>query len=281
MNLIVCNIERRINELFFIFPLFTKVLGFAIGAMFVREVFHGDSKPQAERMINEIRTAFRDNFRNLKWMDKETRNLANEKAEAISDMIGFPDYILNPKELDEKYKDLDITANQYFDNNLRLNIYNLKKNLERIDQPVNKTRWSMSPPTVNAYYTPTKNQVVFPAGILQMPFFDFNNPKSLNYGGIGVVVGHEITHAFDDQGREYDKYGNLHQWWNDKTINKFKTLTDCFVNIIENMLHRHLLNFQRNSFSLILQVRQYGNYKINGKSLNGKQTLGENIADNG
>ncbi|CRK96791.1 CLUMA_CG009917, isoform A [Clunio marinus] len=190
----------------------SNVLGFAIGAIFVREVFHGDSKPQAEEMINEIRTAFKENLRKLSWMDKETRILAEDKADAISDMIGFPDYILNPSQLDEKYKDLDIDAKQYFENNLKLNTYNLKKNLERLDQPVNKTRWSMSPPT--------------------------------------------ITHAFDDQGREYDKYGNLHQWWNDKTINKFKSLTDCFV-------------------------KQYGNYKINGKNLNGKQTLGENIADNG
>ncbi|XP_070502213.1 endothelin-converting enzyme homolog isoform X4 [Chironomus tepperi] len=232
------------------------VLGFAIGAMFVREVFHGDSKPQAEEMIDEIRTAFKENLKRLNWMDPETRTLAEEKADAISDMIGFPDYILDPKQLDEKYKDLEIDPKQYFDNNLKINTYNLKKNLERLDQPVNKTRWSMSPPTVNAYYTPTKNQVVFPAGILQTPFYDAANPKSLNYGAIGVVVGHEITHAFDDQGREYDKYGNLHQWWNDKTIKKFKDRTDCFV-------------------------KQYGNYKINDKNLNGKQTLGENIADNG
>ena len=181
--------------------------------MFVREVFHGDSKPQAEEMINEIRSAFKENLRKLNWMDKETKSLAEEKADAISDMIGmcayfyslsyhlsmifvcagFPDFILVPSQLDEKYKDLEVDEKQYFENNLKLNTYNLKKNLERLDQPVNKTRWSMSPPTVNAYYTPTKNQVVFPAGILQMPFFDFNNPKSLNYGGIGVVVGHEIT----------------------------------------------------------------------------------------
>lgn len=225
------------------------MLGFAVGAMFVREVFHGDSKPQAEEMINEIRSAFKENLRQLSWMDKETKTLAEEKADAISDMIGFPSYILVPAQLDEKYKDLEIDDKQYFENNLKLNTYNLKKNLERLDQPVNKTRWSMSPPTVNAYYTPTKNQVVFPAGILQMPFFDFSNPKSLNFGGIGVVVGHgkfnffllinrrvlitlltsEITHAFDDQGREYDKFGNLHQWWNEKTIKKFKSLTDCFV----------------------------------------------------
>lgn len=117
------------------------VLGFAIGAMFVREVFHGDSKPQAEEMINEIRTAFKDNLSELSWMDKETRTLADEKADAISDMIGFPDYILDPVQLDEKYKDLEISDKLYFDNNLKLNTFNLKKNLERLDQVVNKTRY--------------------------------------------------------------------------------------------------------------------------------------------
>lgn len=122
-------------------------------------------------------------------MDKETRSLAEDKADAITDMIGFPDYILDAAQLDEKYRDLDIDNRTYFDNNKKINIYNLKKNLERLDQPVNKTRWSMSPPTVNAYYTPTKNQVVFPAGILQIPFFDVNNPKSLNFGAMGVVMG--------------------------------------------------------------------------------------------
>lgn len=109
--------------------------------MFVREVFHGESKPQAEEMINEIRTAFKENLRKLNWMDKETKALAEEKADAISDMIGFPDYILDPAQLDEKYKDLEIDGNQYFDNNLKLNAYNLKKNLERLDQPVNKVRY--------------------------------------------------------------------------------------------------------------------------------------------
>lgn len=103
---------------------------------------------------------------------------------------------------------------------------------------------------MNAYYTPTKNQIVFPAGILQLPFYDITNPKSLNFGGMGVVMGHELTHAFDDQGREYDKFGNLHQWWNNKTIERFKERANCFVN-------------------------QYNKYEINGKHLNGKQTLGE------
>lgn len=231
-------------------------IGFAIGAMFVREVFNGEAKPQAENMINSVRLAFKDNLKNLQWMDAETRILANEKADAISDMIGFPDYILNPQLLDERYKMLEIDPNNYFENNVKLNVFNLKKNLEKLDQPVNKTKWGMTPTTVNAYYTPTKNQIVFPAGILQLPFYDITNPKSLNFGGMGVVMGHELTHAFDDQGREYNAQGNLHQWWNNKTIERFKERANCFVN-------------------------QYNKYEINGKHLNGKQTLGENIADNG
>lgn len=161
-------------------------IGFAIGAMFVREVFNGEAKPQAEEMINSVRLAFKENLKNLEWMDPETRILANEKADSISDMIGFPDYILNPQLLDDRYKLLDIDPNNYFDNNVKLNVFNLKKNLEKLDQPVNKTKWGMTPPTVNAYYTPTKNQIVFPAGILQLPFYDITNPKSLNFGGMGV-----------------------------------------------------------------------------------------------
>ncbi|XP_026682311.1 endothelin-converting enzyme homolog [Diaphorina citri] len=117
-------------------------------------------------------------------------------------------------------------------------------------------KWSMTPPTVNAYYTPTKNQIVFPAGILQAPFYDINQQQALNYGGMGVVMGHELTHAFDDQGREYDKEGNLHQWWNNATIARFKEQAECFVH-------------------------QYNNFTLDGMSVNGKRTLGENIADNG
>lgn len=224
--------------------------GFAVGAMFVREVFHGESKPQAEEMINEVRNAFKNNLKNMKWMDNETKKSAEIKADAISDMIGFPDYILNPQQLDEKYKELTIDPKKYFDNNIKVTIFNMKKNLEKLDQPVNKTRWDMTPSTVNAYYTPTKNQIAFPAGILQMPFYDINNPRSLNFGAMGVVMGHELTHAFDDQGSEYDKDGNLHSWWNNKTLIRFREKTDCFQ-------------------------KQYGNYTINGKNVNGKQTLGK------
>ncbi|KOX79211.1 Endothelin-converting enzyme 1 [Melipona quadrifasciata] len=231
-------------------------MGFAIGAMFVREVFHGKSKPMAEKMIDQVRKAFTKNLKNLDWMDAETRRAAEEKANAITDMVGFPNFILKPNELDERYSDLIIKKNEYFQNNIRVNKYNLRKNLEKLDQPVNKTTWIMTPPTVNAYYWPTKNQMVFPAGILQSPFYDIENPNSLNFGGIGVVMGHELTHAFDDQGREYDLHGNLNQWWNNATIERFKNRTECFV-------------------------EQYSKFGIHGQHVDGRQTLGENIADNG
>ncbi|XP_044260101.1 endothelin-converting enzyme homolog isoform X2 [Tribolium madens] len=232
------------------------VLGFAIGAIFVREVFNLESKTQAEEMINNVRNAFKGNFAKLKWMDEDTRKAAVIKADAISDMIGYPQFIRDSKQLDDRYEELDVHSDTYFVNNLNINFFNLRKNLEKIKEPVNKTTWSMAPSTVNAYYTPTKNQMVFPAGILQNPFYDPSFPPSLNYGGMGVVMGHELTHGFDDQGREFDKDGNLNHWWKKKTIDLFKARTKCVVD-------------------------QYNKYTINGKNVNGNQTLGENIADNG
>lgn len=231
-------------------------IGFAVGAMFVREVFHGEAKTQGEIMIDNIRNAFKRNLKNLKWMDAETRRAAEVKADAITDMIGFPDYILHKDELDKQYADLTVKPNEYFENNIAFNLFSLKNDLIKLDKPVNKTKWGMTPSTVNAYYTPTKNQIVFPAGILQLPFYDGDNPKCVNYGAMGVVMGHELTHAFDDQGREYDRFGNLNQWWNNGTIKNFKARAKCIQ-------------------------EQYSNYSMDGQHLNGKQTLGENIADNG
>lgn len=233
-----------------------EVIGFALGAMFVREVFHGESKPMAENMINEIRDAFKENLPLLKWMDSDTRKLAKEKADAITDMIGFPEFILDPKQLDKKYEEMEFSEDEYFNNNIEVGKFALRSNMRKLDRPTNRSEWKMTPPTVNAYYTPTKNQIVFPAGILQAPFYDPYYPKSLNFGAMGVVMGHELTHAFDDQGREYDKYGNLHQWWKNSTIENFRERTQCIID-------------------------QYTSYEINGENLNGKQILGENIADNG
>ncbi|ODM96996.1 Endothelin-converting enzyme 1 [Orchesella cincta] len=231
-------------------------LGFAVGAMFIREAFHPEAKPMAQHMIEKIRSAFQDNLVNLPWMDDETRQLAKDKAAAITDMIGYPDFILNKDQLDKKYEGLEISETDYFGNNVRVSKFSLKKNLEKLDEPVNKTKWGMTPPTVNAYYSPTSNQMVIPAGILQRPFFDPEFPKSINFGAIGVVFAHELTHAFDDQGREYDKFGNLRMWWRNETISRFKNQTECIVS-------------------------QYSGYKIDGERVNGRQTLGENIADNG
>ncbi|XP_065218845.1 endothelin-converting enzyme homolog isoform X3 [Planococcus citri] len=240
------------------------VLGFAVGALYVREAFHGNSKPltfdfsftQAKKMINDIRDAFKQNFEKLRWMDLQTLLLAKNKADSITDMIGFPDYILDPKELNSKYEGLDIKEDEYFLNNIRINQFRIKENLEKLDQPVNKSKWLMTPSTVNAYYSPNTNRIVFPAGILQAPFYDQDQQLSLNYGAIGVVMGHELTHAFDDQGREYDSNGNLNRWWKNITIERFKNATQCVIN-------------------------QYSDFHVNGKYISGVRTLGENIADNG
>ncbi|KAL1501599.1 hypothetical protein ABEB36_006896 [Hypothenemus hampei] len=231
-------------------------LGFAVGAIFVREFFNNEAKEYAEIMINNVRSAFKKNFNNLNWMDDQTRKLAIAKADAVSDMIGYPEFIKDVNHLDEKFDNLTVRSDTYFDNNLNIVSYKLRQNLKKINEPVNKTTWSMVPSEVNAYYTPTKNQMALPAGILQSPFYDLSFPASLNYGAIGVIMGHELTHGFDDQGRQYDKNGNLNHWWNNRTVAKFKERAKCFVD-------------------------QYSNYQINGLYVNGNQTLGENIADNG
>ncbi|GFS15941.1 endothelin-converting enzyme 1 [Elysia marginata] len=231
------------------------VLGFAVGALFVEETFKGGSKEKAKEMIENVRTAFTDNLPNLDWMDDATRAAALDKANAVTDMIGYPNYILDHAKLDKKYEDLKINKSDYFNNNLAYTQYIFKKSYEKLRKtPLNE--WAMSPPTVNAYYTPSKNTIVFPAGILQAPFYDQNFPKSLNYGAMGVVMGHELTHGFDDQGREYDKYGNMKSWWGADAVKKFKQKSQCMID-------------------------QYNNFELHGEHERGKQTLGENIADNG
>ncbi|XP_076035689.1 M13 family metallopeptidase neprilysin 3 isoform X2 [Oratosquilla oratoria] len=231
-------------------------MGPAVGAMYVRKAFQGNSKNVTESMIQGVRKAFRESIMNLDWMDNKTRQAAIGKADAITEMIGFPEYILDEDQLNDKFHGLKVNERQFFENNQRVLEYKVKESFELLFKPVNKSRWDMSAPTVNAYYTPTKNEIVFPAGILQAPFFHIDYPRSLNYGAVGVVMGHELAHAFDDQGRKYNKDGNLHQWWEQKTIDRFKLKTACMV-------------------------EQYSQYSLNGEKLNGKLTLGENIADNG
>jgi len=231
------------------------VLGFAVGAQFVNETFDNKTKPEAENMIKMITKAFRQGLVEADWMDEKTRSQAEKKADKITNMIGYPDYIVNNTALEEKYKNLSVGGG-YFENNLNFNQWVLEENLKKLDKPVEKNKWGMTPSTINAYYTPLKNQIVFPAGILQAPFFSMSRPQSLTFGAMGVVMGHELSHAFDDQGRQYDADGNMRNWWKNDTLEAYKEKIKC----IEN---------------------EYGNFTVNGEHINGLQTLGENIADNG
>ncbi|XP_048581607.1 endothelin-converting enzyme homolog isoform X2 [Nematostella vectensis] len=230
--------------------------GMAIGLLFVDQTFKKESKTSAERMIKDIRNVFIDNLQNLNWMDEKTRKVAKEKAEAIRENIGYPDFIKNKTALELEYSGQGVDKTKYFWNQYERRKFYNQKNLDELGKPVDKTKWSMNPPTVNAYYSSTDNKIVFPAGILQDPFYEGDHPNSLNYGGIGMVVGHEITHGFDDNGRKFNKDGNLLTWWTNNSIEAFKKKTDCLV-------------------------KQYSSYEFHGKKLNGLQTLGENIADNG
>ena len=193
------------------------VLGFAIGAQFVNQTFLSGTKAQAEHMIELITEAFKKGLIEADWMDTTTREEAEKKAEKITNMIGFPDYITNNTALEEKYKNLSVSED-YFQNNLQFNQWVLRENLLKLKKKVEKNKWGMTPSTINAYYTPLKNQIVFPAGILQAPFFSLNRPQSLNFGAMGVVMGHELSHAFDDQGRQYDGVGNMRNWWRNDTL---------------------------------------------------------------
>lgn len=232
-------------------------LGLALGKMFVENSFDEKSKIQAETMVTEIKDAFKRNLPGTSWIDDETRKKAIEKIDAVQNMIGFPDYILNQTRVDEEYFEFDFTEDDpYFDIIFRFYQFAKKKEYEDLREPVDKTDWEMTPPTMNAYYAPTKNIIAFPAGILQPPAYSGNYPQSVNFGGIGIVVGHELSHGFDDQGRKFDLNGNLVNWWKNETLKKFKKKTACMA-------------------------KQYSKYMIDGSNVNGDLTLGENIADNG
>jgi len=175
-------------------------LGFALGPMFVKATFAEDSKSIASEIILEIKKAFEESLSTLKWMDEDTRRSAKEKADAIYNMIGYPNFIMDPKELDKVFNDYTTVPDLYFENAMRFFNFSWRVTADQLRKAPNRDQWSMTPPMVNAYYSPTKNEIVFPAGILQAPFYTRSSPKALNFGGIGVVVGHELTHAFDDQG---------------------------------------------------------------------------------
>lgn len=230
----------------------------AVGAMFVRRYFDENSKRDTLKMTNELQTSFREILNTIEWIEPSTKLLAELKVNAMSLKIGYPDYILSHEELNNKYNDLRIEPEKYFENTLSVLIHLTRQEHSKLGQPVNKTVWHTAPAVVNAYYSRNKNQIMFPAGILQPPFYHRHFPKSLNYGGIGVVIGHELTHGFDDKGRLFDRDGNLHRWWTDMDIKGFHERAQCLIS-------------------------QYGNYTVAevGIKVDGENTQGENIADNG
>ncbi|XP_058056004.1 neprilysin-4 [Anopheles bellator] len=233
-------------------------MGMAVGAMFVRRYFDENSKRDTLTMTHELQQAFRELLNRTDWIDGPTKRLAEQKVNAMSLRIGYPDFILTPDELNTRYVGLAIHPEQYFENTLNVLSHIRRTDQEKLGQVVNKTAWHTAPAVVNAYYSRNKNQIMFPAGILQPPFYHRHFPKSINYGGIGVVIGHELTHGFDDKGRLFDRDGNLYRWWSDSAIEAFHERAACLV-------------------------QQYGKYTIDeiGVQLDGENTQGENIADNG
>lgn len=225
-------------------------IGDALGQMYTAKTFTPEAKARALQMVKNLQAAFRERLQSLDWMSDATRKKALEKLDSFLLKIGYTDKWKN-------YDGLVINNGPYVHNIMRAGQFETRRQLAKVGKPVNRTEWFMTPPTVNAYYNPTINEIVFPAGILQPPFFDPNADDAVNYGGMGAVIGHEITHGFDDQGRQFDAKGNLTDWWTKEDGEKFTKRAQ----VVEEQFNNYVV--------------------IDTLKLNGKFTLGENIADLG
>lgn len=225
-------------------------LGEALGQMYVKKYFPPEAKERMLKLVENLRISLGQRIRNLDWMGDSTKAKAQEKLAAIKVKIGYPDKWRD-------FSDLKIERQAYVVNMLEGNKFETEYQLSKIGKPVDKDEWFMNPQTVNAYYSPNMNEICFPAGILQPPFFFMNADDAVNYGAIGVVIGHEITHGFDDQGRLFDQKGNLTNWWTEEDAKRFKERSQVLVD-------------QFNSFTVLDSVKA-----------DGALTLGENIADLG
>ena len=225
-------------------------LGEALGRLYVADYFPPQAKARALELVHNVQAAMADAIKNNSWMDQKTKDEALKKLAAFTVKIGYP----------EKWRDysmLKIDRGPYVLNAIRASMFEVDRQLKKIGKPVDRTEWGMTPPTVNAYYNPNLNEIVFPAGILQPPFFNATADDAINYGGIGAVIAHEITHGFDDQGRQYDGQGNLRDWWTPESAAKYKERAQKIV-------------------------QQYSEYEpLPGQHINGELTQGENIADDG
>jgi endothelin-converting enzyme/putative endopeptidase len=225
-------------------------LGEALGQAFVKETFGPEAKADTLKVVHEIEAALSKDIDSLAWMTDATKREAKVKLQAVADKIGYPDKWRD-------YSALVIKRGDALGNSQRANAFEFHRQLKKIGNPTDKAEWGMTPPTVNAYYNPLQNNINFPAGILQPPFYNVKNDPAVNYGGVGAVVGHELTHGFDDQGRQFDARGNLKDWWTQQDGAAFDQRAQCFVD-------------EYSSFTAVADVK-----------LNGKLTLGENVADNG
>uniref|UniRef100_A0A0N5A3H9 Neprilysin n=1 Tax=Parastrongyloides trichosuri TaxID=131310 RepID=A0A0N5A3H9_PARTI len=232
---------------------------YASGAMYIEAQFNDKDKTAALDMIKDLRQAFDEILQSNSWMDESTKKYALEKLKEMMPLIGYPDFIKNTTSLDKYYTGLVLDKDDSYSEILqKITTWSQHKVFRRLLEPVDRTDFGMSSAVVNAFYSSVKNAITFPAAILRAPFFDRRFPKAINYGGIGAVIGHEITHGFDDQGSQFDKIGSLRNWWDEKTQKEFKVRTKCIVD-------------------------QYGAYEVpdTGLKINGVLTQGENIADNG
>ncbi|WP_128330423.1 M13 family metallopeptidase [Apibacter sp. HY039] len=229
-------------------------MGEAFGKLYVAEVFPEEAKANAKELIDYLERSFVIHIKNLSWMSEPTKKKALEKLNQFSVKIGYPDKWRDYSKLEIKSIK---NGGSFFQNNLNTIIFNYNKEKNKIGKPVDKSEWFMAPQTVNAYYNPMYNEIVFPAAILQPPFYDYKADAALNFGGIGAVIGHEMSHGFDDSGSQFDGEGNLKDWWTPEDKKKFETATQALVE-------------QFNMFE-----------PLPGANINGQLTLGENIADLG
>ena len=227
-----------------------RALGEALGQKFVEVAFSGPAKAKALQLVDEIEKSMKQDIETATWMSQATKQQAYAKLAAVSNKIGYPEQWRD-------YSSVIIKPDDYLGDEERVATFEVRRNLNKIGNPVDKSEWGMTPPTVNAYYSPPQNNINFPAGILQPPFYNPKADDAVNLGAIGVVVGHELTHGFDDQGRKYDGAGNLQDWWTAEDTKNFETRAECVVN-------------------------EYDRFSpVDGVNLKGKLTLGENAADNG
>jgi endothelin-converting enzyme/putative endopeptidase len=225
-------------------------LGEAVGQVYVAQEFPASSKQATVQMVRDIEASMDQDLDTLDWMSPETKARAREKLHAVANKVGYPDHWRD-------YTRLTIVRDDAFGNAERAAEFENQRQLAKIGKPVDRGEWGMSPSTVDAYYNPSMNDINFPAGILQSPLYDHNATDAENYGHIGGIVGHELTHGFDDQGRQFDGNGNLEDWWTSDDGKKFQEKADC-------------------------EVKEYSSFVVvDDVKINGKLTLGENTADNG